>query len=332
MIVQRINSLRGMAMARTLLGQIRTRINTRKLTEIAPVPPLIFLESSSMCNVGCAKCANKSSTRPQGIMKIDLAFDLLNRAAEMGIPSVCLSMLGEPLLNPYLERVVERARKLGMYVYIVTNATILTPERSRSLIGAGINRVTVSIDGWDQTSYGERHGGTNINLILDNLRSFNDIRSKCPNPPILSSNTVLDTESIKHLRKIKKLLSSYVDICLLNPLTDFGIPNQRINTSLLPGTRSWKRIPCWYFWYNINIGWDGQVTACCNDHNYLLVYHHVNKASLEEIWQSEGIRKFRRIHLDGEFHRMPMCGSCTRDWCNSLSFQRIKHKFDRISS
>jgi len=321
-----------MTFARMIGSQLRARINARKLGEIAPVPKLLMLESSSLCNLDCAKCPRKSSTKSQGNMDVGLALDLIKQANSMGIRTVSLSMLGEPLLNPELERIVEGAGKANMYVYMVSNGALLTPERSRSLIEAGVNNLCISIDGWDKRSYGQRHGNTNIELVLDNLSAFRRIRGRSANRPFLVGVITFDTESLNHLSEIRVLLDSYVDMYTLNPLTDFGVPHHRPDPALLPGVQSWKRMPCAYFWSSISVKWNGRVTACCNDYTSSLVYYNATEAPLEQIWQCATIKKFRRIHLSGKFHQMPLCGHCTRDWVNSLAFRRICHKFNSMPS
>lgn len=323
---QCIKKVPGFQLADTIRRKVKMHYHARGLTEMAPPPLTIMLETSSLCNLSCAKCAHKSSERSNGLMDTKMAIDLVDQAADMGIKNVCLSMLGEPLMHRELESIISRVREKGIHSYLVTNAMLLTPERSASLIEAGITQIVVSIDGWDKASYAERQGGARLDRVLDNLRGLREIKEN-NNRPSLASVTVVDTESKKHLARIKKLLSGCVEHLRLIPLIDFGIPGHEIDPNLLLGTRSWRRVPCENLWQVLGVGWDGRVTACCNDHNYLLAYHHVHDAPLADIWQSPTIKEWRRQHLDGQFESMPMCGGCTYDWIHSLSFQRIKSGF-----
>jgi len=262
-------------------------------------------------------------------METGLALGLVDQAAKLGARVVCLSMLGEPLLHPELEEIIARVNERGLFPYLVTNGLLLSPERSRSLIEAGIKQIVVSVDGWDPGSYAHRQGDAELGQVLDNLRRFREIRGE-RRLPWLASITVLDSESKSRLAEIKRLLASRVEDCRIIPLTDFGIPGHEPNPHLLLGRRSWKRVPCGYLWKVLSVGWDGQVTACCNDHNYLLAYHRVQEAPLSEIWQCEKLQEWRAFQLRGEFDHMPMCGRCTSDWANSLSFAWTRLKFNRI--
>jgi len=318
----------GFALLKLLRYQVRMRYGSpvRRLSPQAHAPWLMMLESSALCNLSCAKCGHRSSARPLGTMETGLALDLVDQAAKTGIQVVCLSMLGEPLLHPELERIIARVSQRGLFPYLTTNALLLSPEKSRSLIEARIKQIVVSIDGWDSASYAHRQGGADLGQVLDNLRRFREIRGD-RRLPWLASITVLDSESQSRLAEIKRLLKSYVEELRIIPLTDFGIPGHEVDPKLLLGTRSWKRVPCGYLWRVLNVGWDGRVTACCNDHNYLLAYHRVQDAPLQEIWQCPQLQEWRGRHLRGEFDQMPMCGPCTFDWANSFSFGWTRHRF-----
>jgi len=285
-----------------------------------------MLESSSLCNLRCDKCGHKSSPRPLGLMETGLALHLVDQAATIGIKKVCLSMLGEPLLHPELERIIARARERGLFSYFVTNGILLTPARAQSLIEAGVEQVIVSIDGWDRASYAQRQGGADLDRVLDHLTRLRELRGSRPRP-WLASVTVLDTESRFRLAEMKRLLAPLVDDLRLIPLTDFGIPGHEVDPKLILGTRTWRRPPCGYLWESLNVGWDGCLTACCNDHHYLLAYGRAEDAPLEQIWQTPQLQQWRRLHLQRKFHQMPLCGRCTFAWSHSFAFEWIRHRY-----
>ena len=64
-----------------------------------------------------------------------------------------LWIAGEPLLNPELEKMVEYANKQNIITCISTNAMLLTKERTKNLIAAGVDRVIISFDGATKESY-----------------------------------------------------------------------------------------------------------------------------------------------------------------------------------
>jgi MoaA/NifB/PqqE/SkfB family radical SAM enzyme len=112
------------------------------------LPREIQLEVTGACNLACTMCL--VSYRPK-IGKRDGALDYERfRGIVDGLPQlerVTLQGLGEPLLAPHLTDMVAYAAARGIAVGFNTNAQLLTPERSRELVEAGVAWMHVSVDG-----------------------------------------------------------------------------------------------------------------------------------------------------------------------------------------
>ena len=329
-LVQTLSRVPGFGPAWIVYRQWADRFGrqARRLSLDSDRPRLLTLETSARCNFRCPKCANSLSKRPRGLMDVALAISALDQARELGIRSVVLSMGGEPLLHPELETIVAAARDRGLAPYFVTNAALLMPERARRLIDAGLANLNVSFDGWDEESYRERQVGGSLAQTLGNLRRFRELRG--PNAsPKLYSVTVLDSQSLPHVDRILDQLAPVVDTLSFVPLMDFGFPGRRIDRALMLGERSWRRTPCSLLWQDLAIGWDGRVTACCNDQDYDLAYADLNRQSLREIWASPALREWRRLHLAGNFGSMPLCGDCTIDYQKSFAHAWLCYRLGR---
>ncbi len=66
-----------------------------------------------------------------------------------------------------------------------------------------------------------------------------------------------------------------------------------------------KKKPCAFLWNSPIIAWDGKVTVCCADDDFLLSVGNLNKESLKDIWDGNKITQFRLNHIKGEFNKMP---------------------------
>ncbi|MFO8058675.1 MAG: radical SAM protein [bacterium] len=321
-----------MSLRQLLRKQLQARYGrkVRGLSEEAGPPRILMLESSAACNLSCPKCAHKSAPRKRGNMDLELGFSIIEQAAAMGTRWVCLSLLGEPLLNPDLEEFVLHARSEKLNPYLVTNGMLLTPERSEALLEAGLAGAVVSIDGWDPASWEERQPGVAPELVMQNLAAFRKLTQKKDPTPELASISIIDTISKKHLKELKTYLGPAVDRCGILPLMDFGTPDYRTDPALLPGRRSWMMTPCRNLWDTLNVGWDGRVTACCNDHGFLLEYGDAARQPLAEIWNNRTMQSYRKNHLTKNLSQMPMCGSCTQDFEKSLRFGLWRYRFSRM--
>ncbi len=310
-------------------AKLRYGSEVRNLSPYARSPWIVLLELSSLCNLNCPKCALKSTKREHGLMDTEKAMQLIDRCHEVSPQIINFSMLGEPLMHPDLEKLVAYAGSKGFPTGFTTNTMLLTPERSEKLLDAGLKLLVVSIDGWDHESNARRQQGADLDRMLYNLEKFQQLRGRRNRPRIIA-NSIFDKECMDHLPEIKALLHPYVDAIRPMALTDFGNPGHEIDRGTMLGTRSWKRVPCRYLWRILSIGWDGSVTACCSDYGNLLKYHHVDDASLSEIWNSETIRRWRSLHIEKRYNEMPMCGKCTKDYLDSFTFHRISSGFQRI--
>ncbi len=323
-----IKKLPGFWVARLARDQLRLRYGEprRKLRVTAGPPPILMLESSSFCNLRCEKCAHKTSPRKRGNMDTALALELIGQAGEMGIKRVCLSMLGEPLMHPDLDKMAARAAELGLKPYLVTNAQLLTPELGSRLIESGLDQMVVSVDGWDGPSYESRQAGARMDRLMENLEAFKAARGEAKRP-LLASVTVLDAGSRARLDEVRGLLAPVFDDLRLMPLTDFGTPGGEVDPRLLPGVKSWKRAACGNPFSVLSVGWDGRVTACCNDHHFLLEYGDATRRPLADIWMDDRIKEIRRKHLEGNLAGVPLCEKCTYDWANSVAFYLLRRRF-----
>ena len=110
----------------------------------------LFWECTLRCNLRCTHCG--SSCEPStpvreltteeilGVLKtIDEDFD----ASRMAVAITG----GEPLMRPDLFEVMAQMRKYGMQFGIVTNATLLTPDKAAKLRDVGLCTTSISLDG-----------------------------------------------------------------------------------------------------------------------------------------------------------------------------------------
>ena len=96
------------------------------------INPLCFdIEVASVCDLACPFCYRQYVATPDKIMNKELAFKLIDQAAELNVPSMKFNWRGEPLLNPALDSIIEYAKKKGVLETIInTNATKLDEKMS----------------------------------------------------------------------------------------------------------------------------------------------------------------------------------------------------------
>ena len=128
------------------------------------------LEPTFRCNLSCSMCPRFSSTDPQ----LDMPMETFSRiAANFAFAhTVDFTGWGEPLLNTHLFRMMATASSAACTVTCTSNGTALTEENSHRLIDAGVNVLTISIDGITATVYEQIRAGADFQRVTANLRTL----------------------------------------------------------------------------------------------------------------------------------------------------------------
>jgi MoaA/NifB/PqqE/SkfB family radical SAM enzyme len=95
------------------------------------------------CNLACTYCNEfDSHSKPVPLPRMMRRIDLL---AGLGTSIITISG-GEPMLHPGLDDIIRHIRRRGGIATLITNGLLLTPERIRSLNGAGLDYLQISMD------------------------------------------------------------------------------------------------------------------------------------------------------------------------------------------
>ena len=118
-------------------------------------PPLRLLawETTRRCNLACAHCRAAAGKGPyEGELTTAEGKALLEDIATLGQVVVILTG-GEPLLREDIMELAAFGTSLGHRMVMAVNGTLLTPEIARQLKEAGIQRLSISLDGATAASH-----------------------------------------------------------------------------------------------------------------------------------------------------------------------------------
>lgn len=97
-------------------------------------PNIVKIDICNTCNYRCVFCpqATQRNETKIGCIDTELCRKIICDSYAAGARELCLSMTGEPLLNPELEDFIAYAKKLGYtYVFFNTNGYLLTEARAK---------------------------------------------------------------------------------------------------------------------------------------------------------------------------------------------------------
>jgi len=292
-------------------NQLYKKIYSRRIKSIqerSHFPRIVSVEGTNFCNSACVMCGHKNMQRPKGVMPIELYKNILSQLKGWPIESLLLSGFGEPLLDPLLEERISLARSNGFgNIGIVTNASLLHPDKVSKLRIAGLDFMHISMDGATKETYQKLRPGLDFDTIVSNLSHL----LSTPKRPRIYIQVVTLEENIDELNALRRMWGPKADRLIFRQSQDWAgqvtLPNQ-INSPHLIARPQWP--PCRYLWDQLNIYWDGTVPLCCLDYEARQVVGSADKQSLQSIWQGGELSDIRQKHNAGHRDKIALCRHC----------------------
>jgi len=192
------------SLANTALNEAERRLGRSTLRSN---PDIVHIEPTTACNLGCKMCGRSthwkdlvdhSAHMPRETF---LALTPFLRTARMAV----LHGWGEPLLHPDLVWMVRTCKELGCMVSFHTNGLLLTDEAARELIDAGLDGLTISIDGATPETY-KAVRGARLDTLVDNLRQLAVRKQQAATPyPRVGFKSVLMRQNLDELPALVEL-------------------------------------------------------------------------------------------------------------------------------
>ena len=120
-------------------------------TLLRVMPRHFDIEATNLCNHRCPLCPNSAQERPRGRMDPQ-AFARVAEEIRPFAANLCLSLLGESLLNPGIFDIIASAEGLGIPCALTTNGQLLD-ESIDEVFESGLSSLKVAIDGADAESH-----------------------------------------------------------------------------------------------------------------------------------------------------------------------------------
>jgi cyclic pyranopterin phosphate synthase len=121
---------------------------------------VLRLSLTARCNLACPYCL-PDGKEPAGLLNLAQRRAVVQAAVALGAHSLRLTG-GEPLLHPELESLIEAVQPLRAQglreIALTSNGTLLSAGRARALREAGLDRITLSLDGADGASVARMAG------------------------------------------------------------------------------------------------------------------------------------------------------------------------------
>lgn len=285
------------------------RSNWSKLAKsqiVREYPLLVDLELASICSLKCPMCYTITEEFKKNVNTKLMDFNLFQRVVdEIGgkVPALRLSLRGEATLHPKFVQCIEYAKAKGIKeVSTLTHGGRLKPDFVEKIISAGIDWITISVDGVGET-YEKIRKPIKFNEILENIKGIFEFKQKHSlRRPVIKVQGIWP--AIKENPDLYySTFSPFVDLVAFNPLIDYLGNDTEIDYL--------EEFCCPQQYQRLVIGADGLVMKCSNDEENREVIGNVNIKSVFEIWHGEKMQMVREIQKQKNgFLQSAVCRKC----------------------
>ena len=276
--------------------------------DLSHFPRVVSIEGTTLCNARCLMCGHKDMRRAQGSMAWPLYQNIIDQIAGKPLELLLLSGYGEPLLDDFLARRIACAKKAGIgNIGIVTNASLLTPDRAGELIAAGIDLLHISLDGASAKTYSRLRPGLDFEAVTANIEHLLARRVR----PKVHIQVVLLDQDAGEQTAIACRWGKRADRLVFRQAQNWAGRVKLPEAASSPHLRKRSGAPpCLYLWDQLNIYWDGTVPACCLDYEACQTVGNVANETLADVWNGKPLAALRDKHNAGHRGEIPLCRHC----------------------
>ena len=274
----------------------------------------IYVEITNICNLDCSFCPKNS--RPKRFMTV-AEFDSITEQIAPLTNTICLHLMGEPLLHPNISEIFAICNQKGLKVHLTTNGTLIKQNLPLLLSGCA-KKISVSLHSFEAnnnlTSL-ENYLQTTLNSckqIAESSDSYIEFRlwnesadqsaKNHLNKNILEQinktfNTNLIAENLQSNTRITdKIILSLADVFEWPINTQH---NQKNSAKFCYGLRTHFGILC-----------DGTVVACCLDGEGKLALGNIFEDKIGNILQTPRAQNIYKGFTDRNTPE-EFCQTCT---------------------
>jgi radical SAM protein with 4Fe4S-binding SPASM domain len=274
---------------------------------VSNYPLLVDLELSSVCNLRCPMCYTISSDFRKHVDARIMNVDLFERIIdEIGgkVPALRLSLRGESTVHPQFVECIRYAKEHGIKeVSTLTHGGRLTLDFFREIQEAGIDWITISIDGLGETYERIRKPIKFADILqkIKDIKKYKDERGL--HRPVIKVQGIWPAIKESGPKTYYDTFAPYADLVAFNPLIDYLGNDSDIEYL--------ENFSCPQQYQRLVIGADGLVMKCSNDEENREVIGDAREETVRQIWHGQKMQRVRDLHKQSRgFMQSAVCRRC----------------------
>jgi radical SAM protein with 4Fe4S-binding SPASM domain len=215
--------------------------------------------------------------------------------------------LGEPFMDRKIFERIEYCERHGIATLLSTNGTFLDEKTSARLLDSSLAHITLSFDGATKATFEYYRKGARFEKVRDNFVRFARMKHERRSKVQVVAQMVRmpgNAHEADEFRRFWSQVPGIDQVRVKEDETNLVQPEARHSAS---GGRR-----CHYLWRGaMYVKHDGRVYPCCQ--SYMLdgaPVGDLRHQSLKNIFNSEDMRRLRKLHSAGRGAEVDMCSRC----------------------
>lgn len=276
--------------------------------ERVPALPVEYIvETTAKCNLYCPMCPRETYKQPKEDMS-DAVFERLVKETASTAEHMMLIGLGEPLMDRKIFDRMNYCEQHGIATLISTNGTLLDEEQARRVLDSPLAHITLSFDGASKEAFEQYRKGAKFERVRDNFVRFARMkhdRSSKLQVVVQMVRMPGNAHEVEEFRKFWSAVPGVDQVRVKEDETNLVQPETRKNGG--------KMRRCQYLWRGaMYVKHDGRVYPCCQSYGLDgSPVGNLKETPLQEIFNSDEMRRLRRLHAANRGAEVEMCARCS---------------------
>ncbi len=293
--------MRAWNRARLLWGYLRRR------SVLGGLPVEYIVETTAKCNLYCPMCPRETHKQPKEDMAAEI-FDRLVQESGHTAEHMMLIGLGEPLMDRKIFDRIEYCERHRISTLLSTNGTLLDEDASARVLDSSLEHITLSFDGATRESFEYYRKGANFERVRDNFVRFARMKHQRKSKVQVVVQMVRMERNASEVDEFMRFWSALPGVDQVRIKED---ETNVLHSAAGHAREDWKH-PCHYLWRGpMYVKHNGDVYPCCQ--SYMLdgaPLGNIATDSLDQIWNGDGMRTMRRLHVEGKAGEIDICSRC----------------------
>ena len=275
--------------------------------QVSDYPLLVDIELSSVCNLNCPMCYTITDEFKQQVNVTRMDWELYKKIIDEidgKVPAIRLSLRGEATLHPKFIEAIKYAKDHGIKeVSLLTHGGKLTLPYFQKMVEAGVDWITISVDGLGET-YERVRKPLKFDELFNKIKAIKQYKEEHHlKRPVIKVQGIWPAIAESSADAYYNTFAPCTDLVAFNPLIDYLSNDTHIEYL--------EEFTCPQQYQRLVVGADGLVMKCSNDEENREVIGDIKQETVHQVWHGEKMQAVRNMHLQPRgFMQSAVCRKC----------------------